>query len=63
MIARMTLKNHPRIKHLRTLWIRQATWLDYHGVLIPGPMRIKLDYIKVIQLVVWTATLVLLAVR
>lgn len=88
MIARMTLKNHPRVKHLRSLWIKQVTWLDDQGVLVLGPRRLRVNYINLIQvsrarsnrisrraresnparspprqLIVWTVTLVLLAVR
>lgn len=63
IIGRLTTKSHPRIRHARDLWVKLVVLLHEQKSLIMAPLRIELDYIKIIQVDVWTITLVVLSMR
>lgn len=47
-MARLTLRSHPRLRHLRVLWTKVAVLLENRAGLVAA-RSIKLNYIKLIQ--------------
>lgn len=48
------------MNHIRSLWVKQMHVLESDGGLIIKSFRMRVTYLNIIQLVIWTATLVLL---
>jgi hypothetical protein len=63
IIARMTHSSDMRIKHLRFLWFKQVQKLDDKGGLALSAFSIRITHINILQLAIWTATIIIIAVH
>lgn len=60
MAALATFKDS-RLQHMRTLWTRQAVVLAQGGGILLKAFNVEINYASVIQMILWSATLALLA--
>lgn len=49
LIAQLTKSDDLRVKHLRSLWIRQVRILDSEGGLALTAFKIRITYVNIIQ--------------
>lgn len=59
----MTRSDDIKTEHLRVLWIKQAQILDYEGGIKLTALNIEITYVNIIQLIIWTATILLMSIN
>lgn len=61
LIADMSEFKDPRVRHMRYLWIKQAIALGEEGGMTMKAYNIPLTYETMIELIIWSSTLTILA--
>lgn len=63
LIAKLTLSKSVRVHHMRSLWLKQVLILDNQGGLALTALGLSITYVYIIQLVIWTLTIFVLALK
>lgn len=64
LLATMELEpNNVRHNHLRLLWLKQAKQLASQGGLAIKMLGIRVTYVNILQMAIWTGTLLVFAIR
>jgi hypothetical protein len=63
IIAKMVHSSDLRVMHMRALWLKQAWSLNEQGGLALSALWMRITYINILQLALWTTTIIIIVIR